>query len=47
MVLALFILEGDQVYFTALSEEITGEDILLCIGKGFHDRALSAERGEE
>ncbi len=46
-ILALFILEGDQVYFTVLSEEISREDILLCIGKGLHDRALSAEKGEE
>jgi hypothetical protein len=25
------------VYFTVLSDDITGEDILLCIGKGRHD----------
>jgi hypothetical protein len=30
-VLALFIIEGEQVYFTALSEQITLEDALLCL----------------
>jgi len=43
-ILALFILEGDKVYFTALSEEISAEDILLCIGKSRHNGALFAER---
>jgi hypothetical protein len=32
-VLALFILEGEQVYFTALSEEITLEEVLRGLGK--------------
>lgn len=46
-VLALFILEGEQVYFSVLSDDITGEDILLCIGKGLHDKVPSLESGEE
>jgi hypothetical protein len=33
VVLALFIIEGKQVNFTALSEGITLEDILLCLNK--------------
>ena len=44
-VLALFIIEGEQVYFTALSEEIPLEDILLCLGKSVQNRLSSAERG--
>jgi hypothetical protein len=32
-VLALFIIEGEQVYFTALSEEITLEEVLQRLEK--------------
>jgi hypothetical protein len=44
-VLALFILEGEQVYFTALSEEIPLEDILLSLGESVQDRFSSVKRG--
>jgi hypothetical protein len=48
-VVALFILEGEQVYFTALSEKILLEDVLiglgLCPGKSGQDRRPSAKRG--
>jgi hypothetical protein len=44
-VLALFIIEGEQVYFTPLSEEITLEDILLCLRKSGQISLPSDERG--
>jgi hypothetical protein len=47
VVLALFIIEGERVYFTALSEGITLEDVILCLGKSGQVRLLSDERGEE
>jgi hypothetical protein len=43
-VLALFIIEGEQVYFTALSEEITLEDILRGLGESGQIRIPSGER---
>lgn len=46
VVLALFILEGEQVYFTALSEEITLGDVLVCLGKFGQERVPSREKGE-
>jgi hypothetical protein len=36
-VLALFIVEGEKVYFTALSEEITLEEVLLHLRKSGQD----------
>ena len=44
-VLALFIIEGEKVYFTALSEKITLEDVILCLGKSGQDRLPSGETG--
>lgn len=37
-VLALFIIEGDQVYFTALSEEITLQEVLQSLEKSGETR---------
>ena len=37
-VLALFIVEGEQVYFTALSEEITLEEVLQSLEKSGETR---------
>jgi hypothetical protein len=37
-VLALFIIEGEQVYFTALSEEITLEEVLQSLEKSGETR---------
>jgi hypothetical protein len=44
-VLALFIIEGEQVYFTPLSEEITLEDVLLSLKKSGQDKLPSDEGG--
>ena len=46
-VLALFIIDGEKVYFTALSEGITLEDVILCLGKSGQIRLPSDEREEE
>ncbi|MDD1706051.1 MAG: hypothetical protein LUQ12_03305 [Methanoregulaceae archaeon] len=44
-VLALFIIEGDQVYFSALSDDITPEDILRDLGKPGREMFPSGKGG--
>lgn len=45
-VLALLIIEGEQVYFTALSDEITPGDVLLCLGMSGQDLIPSGVKDE-
>ena len=42
-VLALFIVEGEQVYFTALSEEITLEEVLQSLKSPVRPELLSGK----
>ena len=46
-VLALFVVEGEHVYFSALSEEITLEEILACLGSPVNDRLPLNELGKK